>query len=183
VLFLDVYVLKNLETTKSLKKILLLLLRSMFAHIRQKLLFNTVVKYGKQKRYSISAISEVKSEAKDTIKPVYPPIEDLSYKMKWKRKRQAWHDKIKSLETVEEKLFEINMPRYYGWKSLILKEQFIPYDSLSHAQYFTRTHIVKESGLPAYYNSIISTEQLDRMVQAIKSDIENDIIFEYCIRR
>jgi len=142
----------------------------MFTHIRQKLLFNTVVKYGKQKRYSISAV-EVNNEAKDAVEPIYPPIEDLSYKMKWKRKKQDWHDKIKNLETVEEKLFEINMPRYYGWKSLILKEHFIPYDSLSHAQYFTRTHIVKESGLPAYYNNVISTEQLDRMVH------------EYCIRR
>lgn len=153
----------------------------MFAHIRQRLLFNTVVKYGKQKRYSTSAVSEVSGE--NTTELIYPPTEDLSWKAKWKRKRQEWHDKIKSLETVEEKLFEINMPRYYGWKSLILKEHFIPYDALSHAQYFTRTHIVKESGLPAYYNNIISTEQLDRMVQAIKSDIEDNIIFEYCIRR
>lgn len=153
----------------------------MFAHIRQRLLFNTVVKYGKQKRYSTSAVSEVSSE--DAAEPTYLPIEDLSWKAKWKRKRQVWHDKIKNLETVEEKLFEINMPRYYGWKSLILQEHRIPYDALSHAQHCTRTHIVKESGLPAYYNHIISTEQLDRMVQAIKSDIEDNIIFEYYIRR
>ena len=155
----------------------------MFAHIRQKLLFNTVVKYGKQKKYSISAVSEVsKSEAKD-VEPIYPSIEDISFKAKCKRKRQAWHEKIKSLETVEEKLFKINMPRYYGWKSLILKEHIIPYNSLSHAQYFTRTHIIKEFDLPTYYNTIISTEQLDRIVQSIKSDIEDNIIFEYCIRR
>ncbi|KAG5339332.1 RT30 protein, partial [Acromyrmex charruanus] len=154
----------------------------MFAHIRQKLLFNTVVKYGKQKKYSISAVSEVKSETKD-VEPIYPSIENISFKAKCKRKRQAWHEKIKSLETVEEKLFKINMPRYYGWKSLILKEHVIPYNSLSHAQYFTRTHIVKEFGLPAYYNTVISTEQLDRIVQSIKSDIEDNIIFEYCIRR
>lgn len=155
----------------------------MFAHIRQRVLFNTIVKYGKQKRYITSALSEVKNEVEDATKPIYPPIEDISWKAKWKRNRQAWHDKIKSLETVEEKLFEMNMPRYYGWKSLILKEHFIPYNGLSQAQYFTRTHIVKESGLPAYYNNIISTEQLDRMVQEIKSDIEDNIIFEYCIRK
>lgn len=155
----------------------------MFARIRRRLLFNTIVKYGKQKRYSTSTVSEVKSQAEDAAEPIYPPIEDLSWKAKWTKKRQAWYDKIKNLETVEEKLFEINMPRYYGWKLLSLNEHVIPYNTLSHAQYFTKTHIIKESGLPAYYNNVISTEQLDRMVQAIKSDIEDNIIFEYCIRR
>ncbi|XP_077275480.1 mitochondrial ribosomal protein S30 isoform X2 [Temnothorax americanus] len=160
----------------------------MFAHIRQRLLFNTVIKYGKQKGYSsTSAVSvvksEVKSEAKDVAEPIYPPIEDLSWKAQRKRNRQAWYDKIKGLETVEEKQFEINMPRYYGWKSLILKEHVIPYNALAHAQYYTRTHVVQESGLPAFYNNIVSTEQLDRMVQAVKSDIEDNIIFEHCVRR
>ncbi|XP_029668999.1 39S ribosomal protein S30, mitochondrial [Formica exsecta] len=155
----------------------------MFVQIRQKLLFNTVTKYGKQKRYSISAISEVKDEVKDTVEPVYPPIEELNWKARLKRKKQTWHEKIKSLKTVEEKLFEFNMPRYYGWKSLFLNEHVIPYNSLSHAQYITRTHIIKEPGLPAYYNNVISTEQLDCIVQAIKNDIEDNIIFEHCIRR
>ncbi|CAL1683583.1 unnamed protein product [Lasius platythorax] len=155
----------------------------MFVQIRQKLLFNTVTKYGKQNRYSISAISEVKDEAKDTEEPVYPPVEDLSLKAKSKRKKQAWHEKIKNIYTVEEKLFELNMPRFYGWKSLFLNEHTIPYNSLSHAQYITRTHVIKESGLPAYYNNVISTEQLDSIVQAIKNDIEDNIIFEHCIRR
>lgn len=155
----------------------------MFVQIRQRLLFNTVTKYGKQKRYSISAISEVKNEVKDTVEPVYPPIEELNWKARLKRKKQTWHEKIKSLKTVEEKLFEFNMPRYYGWKSLLLNEHVIPYNSLSHAQYITRTHIIKEPGLPAYYNNVISTEQLDCIVQAIKNDIEDNIIFEHCIRR
>lgn len=155
----------------------------MFAHIRQRVLFNTIIKYGKQNRCSTSAVSEIKSEADDASKPMYLPVEDVSWRAKWKRNRQTWYDKIKSLETVEEKLFEINMPRYYGWKPLILKEHYIPFDALSHAQYCTRTHIVKESGLPEYYNNVVSNEQLDRMVQAIKSDIEHNIIFEYCVRR
>lgn len=155
----------------------------MFVQIRQRVLFNTTIKYGKQRKYSTSVVSKVKSETEDATEPKYPSIEDLSWKAKQKRFRLAWHDKIKNLETVEEKLFKINMPRYYGWKSLILKEHVIPYDALSHAQYYTRTHIVKESGLPAYYNNIISTEQLDRIVQEIKSDIEDNIIFEYCIRK
>lgn len=157
----------------------------MFVQIRQKLLFNTVTKYSsKQKRYSISALSEVKdNEVKDTAEPVYLPAEDLSFKAKSKRKKQAWHEKIKKLQTIEEKLFELNMPRYYGWKSLFLNEHMIPYNALSHAQYITRTHVVKESGLPAHYNDVISTEQLDSIVRAIKNDVEDNIVFEHCIRR
>ncbi|KAL0128903.1 hypothetical protein PUN28_003932 [Cardiocondyla obscurior] len=100
-----------------------------------------------------------------------------------KRKKEAWYDTIKNIGTVEEKQIKINMPRYYGWNSLIIKEHVIPYNSLSHAQHCTRTHIVNESGLPAYYNNIISNEELDSIVQAIKNDIENSIIFEYCFRR
>lgn len=134
-------------------------------------------------RCSISAISEVKDEVENTAEPIYPPIEDLSFKANSKRKKQAWHEKIKSIQTVEEKLFEFNIPRYYGWKSLFLYENVIPYNSLSHAQYITRTHVIKETGLPAYYNDVISTEQLDSIVQAIKHDIEDDIVFEHCIRR
>ncbi|GAB1865499.1 28s ribosomal protein mitochondrial-like protein [Camponotus japonicus] len=155
----------------------------MFIQIRQKLLYNTITKYGKQVRYSTSAISEVKDEVEKTAEPMYLPIEEFSYKANSKRKKQAWHEKIKSIQTVEEKLFEFNMPRYYGWKSLLLNEHSIPYNSLSHAQYITRTHVIKEPGLPAYYNDVISTEQLDSIVQAIKHDIEDNIIFEYCIRR
>lgn len=155
----------------------------MFVQFRQKLLFNTVVKYGKQKKYSISAVREIEDENKNAIEPVYPPIEDLSWNAKKKRKRQVWYDKIKSLKTIEEKLLELNMPKYYGWKSVLLDEYFVPYNSLSHAQHVTRTHIMKEPGLPSYYNSVISTEQLDNMLQSVKSNIEDNIIFEHCIRR
>lgn len=158
----------------------------MFVQIRWKSLFNAVAKYGKQRRYSISTTVNTgeTAVAQDTAEPVeYPTIEDLSYKVRRKRKRQVWHDKIKGLETVEEKLLELNMPRYYGWNSLILKEHSIPYDSLRYAQYITRTHVTKEPGLPVHYNNVITGEQLDSLVQAIKNSVEDDIVFEHCIRR
>lgn len=155
----------------------------MFVQIRSKSLFNAIVKCGKRKKYNISTVSEIKNDVKDTVEAVYPAIEDLGFEKKVLKRKQQWHDKIKSLKTVEEKLFELNMPRYYGWKLILLKEHNIPYDSLSHAQYITRTHIMREPGLPTYYNDVTSAEQLDSVLPAIKDSVEDSLLFEYCNTR
>lgn len=115
----------------------------------------------------------------ETENAFYPPILDLSYKAKVKRKNEEWHNKIKKLETVEEKLIGINMPRYYGWKSLNLKEGFVPYNSLQHAQYITHTHVINNNKLPEFYDTIITPEKINALVQIIKQNVENIIIFEY----
>lgn len=107
----------------------------------------------------------------------------MSFKGRKRRQREAWYEEIKALETVEEKLFKVNMPRYYGWRLLLLKEDKIPYDTLKYTQYITRTHVMKETGLPSYYNNVISTEKLDSIVEAIKSNIVDDIALEYCHQR
>ncbi|XP_032687299.1 39S ribosomal protein S30, mitochondrial [Odontomachus brunneus] len=153
----------------------------MFVQIRQKLLFNTVVKYSKQWKYSTSTVSEVKDMTCNT-ESLYLPIEDLSFKAKKRRREEAWYEEIRNLETVEEKLFKVNMPKYYGWKLLYLEEGRIPYGVLKYTQYITRTHVMKEPGLPTYYNNVISTEQLDSIVEAVKNNIADDIAFEYCSR-
>ncbi|XP_003703244.1 mitochondrial ribosomal protein S30 [Megachile rotundata] len=124
------------------------------------------------RKYASTAVSET-----STIE--YPPILDTSYKATVKRKDEVWHNKIKKLESVEEKLFGINMPRFYGWKSLHLKEGFAPYDSLGHAQYITRTHLVNTHELPDFYSNIITSEQLDALVEIVKSHIKNILSFEY----
>lgn len=115
----------------------------------------------------------------NTENVIYPSILDLSYHGRLKRKHEKWHNKIKKLETVEEKLIGMNMPHYYGWKSLCLEEGKIPYNSLKHAQYITRTHVTNSNKLPDFYDSIITTEKLDALVQTITKHIENVIIFEY----
>lgn len=115
----------------------------------------------------------------DTENVIYPPILDLSYRARRKKRYENWHNKIKKLETVEEKLIGINMPHYYGWKSLCLEEGKIPYNSLKHAQYITRTHVTNDNKLPDFYDLMITTERLDALVQTIKNHIENVIIFEY----
>lgn len=115
----------------------------------------------------------------ETENAFYPSILDLSYEAKLKRKNEEWHNKIKKLETVEEKLIGINMPRYYGWKSLNLKEGFVPYNSLQHTQYITHTHVINNNKLPEFYDTVITSEKINALVQIIKQNIENIIIFEY----
>ncbi|EZA56664.1 hypothetical protein DMN91_000886 [Ooceraea biroi] len=163
-----------------------------FVQIRRLSLIVKVPNYGKQKKYrgqSVTygelkkreaALNKPKRFTKNTAESLYPPIEHLDKRQK---KQQIVHEEIKNLETVEEKIFKINMPRYYGWKSLILHEHNIQYNSLPYVQQITRTHIVKESGLPAYYDNVISNDQLDNIVQEIKGSVEDNIAFEYCRRK
>ncbi|XP_046825717.1 28S ribosomal protein S30, mitochondrial [Vespa crabro] len=152
----------------------------MFLRLHLRLLNNTVsITRHCSKKYA-TIVSE---ESQITNAPIYPPILDLSFKANQKRKKEAWYDEIKKLKTVEEKIFKINMPYYYGWKSLILNEHKIPYNSLEHAQFITRTYIVPERGLPTFYNNLMSDEELESIVNESKSLIENIIAFEYSSRR
>nr|CAD7593458.1 unnamed protein product [Timema genevievae] len=115
--------------------------------------------------------------------PEYPPIIDDSLDARKKRRKLSWHDKIKRLKTVEEKLFEINMPKYYGWRCFLLKEGVIPYNSLNFTQYATRTYLVKNEDLPAYYSKEIE-EEASCLADSIQSQVEDAILFETCdVRR
>ncbi|XP_015601452.1 28S ribosomal protein S30, mitochondrial [Cephus cinctus] len=131
------------------------------------------------RNYSVPASSE-KHEKKA---PQYPPIQDQFFKERRRRTYEKWHEDIKSIKTVEEKLFKINVPRYYGWKSLMMHEYQIPYNSLDQAQYITRTHLVKDMKLPSYYETLLGSDQLDHIVQEIRSQVEDAIAFEYIDRK
>ncbi|KAI4482764.1 hypothetical protein M0804_008617 [Polistes exclamans] len=152
----------------------------MFVRLHLRLLKNTVsvLRHG-SKKYSTT----LSNESQIATAPVYPPILDMSNKAVKKRKWAEWHDQIKKLRTVEEKLFKINMPRYYGWKSLFLDEHLIPYNSLDHAQYITRTYVIQERGLPDFYNNVMTDEELESILNNIKSTIEDIIAFEYSSRQ
>jgi hypothetical protein len=170
--------------------------RNMFVQIRRLSLIKYVPNYGKQKKFrgqtvtyeelvtreNAAAEKARRDEGIEDTQELYAPIQDLSRKGIQEKKIQILCNKIRNLETVEEKIFKINMPRYYGWKTSILNELEIPYNSLTYAQHITRTHVVKEFGLPDYYNNVISNEQLDDIVQEIKSNVENNILFVYCRR-
>jgi len=132
-------------------------------------------------RRSTIRIKPIKYEQEYTETPQYPPILDISYEARMQRKRNEWYEKIKSLKTVEEKLFEINMPRYYGWKTIMLCEDSIPYNTLSFAQHVTRTHFRDFKDLPPHSASV--EEESNKLLGQIKPCIEEALIFEYKYRR
>lgn len=105
----------------------------------------------------------------------YPPILDLSYDANKLRKVQSWHEKIKSLNTIEEKLMELNMPRYYGYPCMMLNDRKFPYNSMPFIQYCTRTHF--KENLPDFYNGF--SEKSQSFLGLIKSDIEEALEFEF----
>ncbi|XP_055549817.1 39S ribosomal protein S30, mitochondrial [Wyeomyia smithii] len=107
--------------------------------------------------------------------PEYPAIQDLSFKEKKKREFESWHDKIKLLSSVEEKLFEINMPKYYGYKTHMITDQKFPYNVLPLAQYATRTNFIEEF-LPDAFEKL--TEDSKIILQTLRGELEDIIGFE-----
>lgn len=105
---------------------------------------------------------------------IYPEILDLSVKECRKREKIAWHEEVKKLNTIEEKLIKVNMPKYYGWQMMMLTDQDFPYNTLPYVQHYTRTQF--ETGLPAEWCKY-SAEQLDAIVISIKDQIEEAILF------
>ncbi|XP_049938706.1 39S ribosomal protein S30, mitochondrial [Schistocerca serialis cubense] len=126
--------------------------------------------------FSVSA-----NEAEYTERPKYPPILDLSRRAIRERKEREWHEKIRSLETVEEKLFALNLPRYYGWRSLLLTEGHLLYDTFKFFRYITRTQFSSVEELPFSFenNDTLS----DDLFNKIKNDVQDALVFEYKCRR
>lgn len=105
----------------------------------------------------------------------YPTIHDTSYKAKKSNKVGAWHEKIKNLSTIEEKMIEINMPRYYGYKCLMLDDKTIPYNTLPFIQSTTKTEF--NDNLPEFYNQ--NKEKSENFLNLIKADLQEALEFEF----
>jgi len=69
-----------------------------------------------------------------TATPQYPAI-------KKKKKFEEATEFIKNLKTVEEKQYQINRPKYYGWYSHQLSQDWVPHGGLEFLQFATQTHI------------------------------------------
>lgn len=102
--------------------------------------------------------------------PLYPPIPPF------KDKHEANSVKTKSflskLGTVEEKQYQINRPKYYGWYSYMLTQNWIPSDSRDFLQFATQTHVTE--GLPEYYTT--NDANVDTLVDEIAPLIEEILI-------
>ncbi|XP_017082049.1 39S ribosomal protein S30, mitochondrial [Drosophila eugracilis] len=71
--------------------------------------------------------------------PAYPEIRDLSFKARKQKATADWHEEIRQVPTVEEKIIKINIPRYYGFKVVDFNDSKIPYNALPLTQHYTRT--------------------------------------------
>lgn len=151
----------------------------MFVRIRDRFLNYSVavVKNGSRK-YTVPTVVE----SKKTDEVVYPPIVEISRLANKKREKEKWHVQVQKVQSVEEKQYKINMPYYYGCKGLYLDENRVPYNSLEHAQYITRTHVAEDHRLPDIYNNVIASEELDSLTDAIKGQIEDCVAFEHSNR-
>ncbi|KAI8035585.1 28S ribosomal protein S30, mitochondrial [Drosophila gunungcola] len=79
------------------------------------------------------------ADSEYSAEPAYPEIQDPSFKARKQRDASEWHEEIRKVPTVEEKLIKINMPRYYGYKVVDFNDSKIPYNALPLTQHYTRT--------------------------------------------
>nr|XP_045598316.1 28S ribosomal protein S30, mitochondrial-like [Procambarus clarkii] len=96
------------------------------------------------------------AQSEYTETPEYPPILDTSRKARKLREATEWHDKITRLPTVEQKMMEMNMPKYYGYWSCRLHDNHPRLLGEEFVQYATRTHVVRR--LPHHYHSDLTLE-------------------------
>ncbi|KAM3965531.1 mitochondrial ribosomal protein S30 [Aphomia sociella] len=126
------------------------------------------------RRYSQPALL---NQNEYTESPEYPPILDMSLNARKLRDREKLHEKIRNINTVEEKQIALNMPRYYGWQCVMLHEDKIPYNAMPMIQSYTRTHFVPVEKLPDAYTESALTA--DAVVKEITNLVENAISIEH----
>lgn len=103
----------------------------------------------------------------------YPPIIDTSKQAARERKIQEWFDKIKKIGTIEEKLLELNMPRYWGYRCFMLNDMEIPYNGLPFVQYATKTDYQ-----PMPKNDPEESKKIDEFLNLVKSELQDALEFE-----
>ena len=119
------------------------------------------------------------TENEFTSTPEYPPININKGTVETERLKE-WHKKILRQPTVEEKLFEVNVPRRWGWKCFMIHEGIIPYNNLSFSQHATRTHLVKTEALPSYYEN--SADKCIDLAKKIRDDVVDSIEYQLHVR-
>lgn len=125
------------------------------------------------KRTFSSRFFPVEKEYSDEA--IYPPILDLSRQSVKDRKIDEVARHITNLPTVEEKLIELNAPKYYGWWSTQLRDVNIPYNALPFVQFATRSCVEKK--LPGLYSEL--DEAASKYSSALKDSVQQIILQEF----
>lgn len=104
----------------------------------------------------------------------YPRIVDNSFPEKLKRKYMAEYDRLKRCPTIEEKIIELNMPRFYGHRCVMLGDKWYPYNALPFVKFATKTDFQE---LPAIQDPA-EAKKVDDFYNIIKSDLMDALEFE-----
>lgn len=126
-----------------------------------------------------STIQADNNEYTDT--PMYPTILNLSPESVMKRERDVKLDKLKKLGTIEEKLIGINIPRFYGWSSLMLHEGNYPLNFMPFVQHITRTDFIEVESFPFTNNN--SQSEVNVAVDKIRPQLQDALIMEIAKKR
>lgn len=105
----------------------------------------------------------------------YPPIKDVSKEARKIKKKLDWRDTIKRCPTIEEKIIQLNIPRYYGYKCLMLENNDFPYNSMPFIQYVTKTEFQE---LAEQIKDEKEAKKIEGFLGLIKSDIQDAVEFE-----
>ncbi|KAH8356563.1 hypothetical protein KR200_002867 [Drosophila serrata] len=115
-----------------------------------------------------------------TAQPVYPEIRNLTYKARKQRNAADWHEEIRQVPTVEEKLIKINMPRYYGYKVVEFNDAKIPYNALPITQHYTRTVLEKaQQGAKTENKAPEKAGADDAVFKAVREDVIEALEFAH----
>jgi len=106
--------------------------------------------------------------------PLYPPIP--TFKNKAEKGTKKAKDAVKDLNIVEEKMYQINRPKLYGWYSYVLDPDYIPADFLEFSQFSTWTTVVE--GLPKYFSDKDLEEQALQILKEVGPLIEKVLVNE-----
>uniref|UniRef100_A0A069DZ91 Putative 28s ribosomal protein s30 mitochondrial n=1 Tax=Panstrongylus megistus TaxID=65343 RepID=A0A069DZ91_9HEMI len=113
-----------------------------------------------------------------TKTPQYPPILNNSLKAVRKREREKRYAKYNSLHTVEEKLFALNLDKYYGWNCMTLKEHVYPYQFLPFVKFITRTYLVQDNKELFHKVQNVDIEECKQSAQNVRKYLQEAILFE-----
>lgn len=123
----------------------------------------------------LSTVAQQDVDSEYTDEAVYPPIMDDSRDAIKAREKNEWHMKIKRIGTIEEKMIELNIPKYYGYKCVMIDDKEFPYNTLQFLKYATNTEFVEESHASSGEEE---NKKVDNFFNLIKSDVQDAFEFE-----
>lgn len=106
--------------------------------------------------------------------PEYPPIIDTSDKGQDRYFRGLWYDSVKSLPSVEEKLYELAIQQKLEHKIHTLSVAPPMYNGVYFNNYITRTHLIQN--LPKQFTHM----DVDKELTEIKDVLCETLFDHYC---